>query len=127
MRALAPRIGRLEARLAARAQASGGGICPVSASLRYLSDADLATVERLLDRFCADPTDPEARAAVQAFATWADRHAPILSNPGPATTARTDKTAPKVHDSPARAGMFHVDVGDKLGDRVLENSTKSDA
>ena len=93
MRALAPRIGRLEARLAARAQASGNGICPVSASLRYLSDADLATVERLLDRFCADPADPEARAAVQAFATWADRHAPILANPGPSAAAHAELAA----------------------------------
>ena len=117
MRAIAPRIGRLEARLAARAQASGGGICPVSACLRYLSDADLATVERLLDRFCADPTDPEARAAVQAFATWADRHAPILSNPGPAATAAHAELAAILAPHRAEAGDGATRRPARRGDR----------
>ena len=117
MRALAPRIGRLEARLAARAQASGGGICPVSACLRYLSDADLATVERLLDRFCADPADPEARAGAQAFATWADRHAPILAEPGPAAAAAHAELAVILAPHRAEAGDGATRRPARRGDR----------
>jgi hypothetical protein len=94
MRALAPRIARLEAGLPERLRAAAARASEsVATCLRHVSDSDLDTLIAVGEKASSDDPDLEALAVINAFEVWARRSGGAFTEGGPAAAAALGELA----------------------------------